>query len=308
MKATTHTEVYRRYTGPLAQQRFVFLSLARAGIRTAAKKKLPLVLLLAPPAIATVIFSFVVYTGLALEAGSTPAALGARDGPASILGAAMMAGAAKQMIQAREQIVLLHLATNMFGLLLMAWYGAGLIAEDKRLGAHLLYFARPLTRLDYVLAKFLVVAFFGALGSLLPGLIVCTVATFGSHEWAFLKQQSDVIVGTVLLGTLVSVVTSSYMLAVSSLSGRKTFALAGSFGFVMLTLALAGLFATVQKDLDWQGLSVFLSLGRIATSVLDVDDGPPPWNIALAWTNVAATVGVSWIVIWMRVKRLEVVA
>jgi hypothetical protein len=309
LKATTHTEVYRRHTGELVPRALQFLPLARAGIRTAAKKKLVLVLLLLPPAIATVIFSFVVYAGFAIQAGAPPSALvGPEAAPSNVIGQAMMAGAAKQLIQAREQIVAFHVATNVFALLLMAWYGAGLFAEDKRLGAHLLYFARPLTRFDYVVSKFLVVTFFGMWGALVPGLVICTVATFASPEWSFFTQEFDVIVATLVMGVLVTALTSSFVLAVSTLATRKTFALVGTFGWFMLTLAIAGMLMSLRMHSDWGNVSIFVACGRIGSWLFDIKENFGKWSVGLSWASVAFTFVVCWTVIWFRVKRMEVVA
>src|SRR6188508_2919932 len=98
---------------------------------------------------------------------------------------------------------------RLFALLAVAWYGAGVLAEDRRLGAHLLYFARPLTRLDYFLGKFLTVAFFGALASLVPGLFICLVAAWSSPKWSFIREESDVLWQTCAYASIWIVVTSS---------------------------------------------------------------------------------------------------
>jgi len=308
VKAATHTEVYRRYTGTLTAHRLRFWPLGRAGIRTAAKKKLPLVLLLAPPAIATIIFAFAVYTRFALQAGVTPTPFGgAQTSVASVLGSTMMANAAQQMIQVRDQIIACLVSTSLFSLLLISWYGAGLFAEDRRLGAHLLYFARPLTRLDYVLSKLVVVMFFGALGGLLPGLVICLVATFASPEWSFFTQEYDVIGATVLVGVLWVTLISSIVLAVSSLSSRRTFALLGAFAYFMLTFGIASLLAQLQKDDDFMDVSPVLASVRIAGALLQLRDAPQS-SLPLAILSVTANIVIAWIVTWTRVKRLEVVA
>lgn len=308
MKAAAHIEVYRRYTGALTAHRLRFWPLGRAGIRTAAKRKLPLVLLLAPPAIATIIFSFAVYTRFALQAGAPPTPLaGAQPGVAGLLGSTMMANAAQQMIQVRDQIIACLVSTDLFSLLLMSWYGAGLFAEDRRLGAHLLYFARPLTRLDYVLSKLVVVAFFGAIAGVLPGLVICLIATFASPEWSFFTQEYDVIGGTILVGVLWVAMISSIVLAVSSLSSRRTFALLGAFAYFMLTLGIASLLAQLQKDEDFMALSPVYASVRIAGALLHVHDVPRT-SLSLAILSVTLNIVVAWIVTWTRVKRLEVVA
>jgi len=308
VRAETHTEVYRPYTGSSAPSRFQFLALARSCIRTAARRKLPLVLLLAPPAIATIIYAFVVYMGFAIEQGAPPQALGEGGNVLTFLASKMVNNTARQLIQVRDTIVNFHLATNVFSLLLMAWYGAGQIAEDRRLGAHLLYFARPLTRLDYVLAKLLTVAFFGSLSAVVPGLVICVVATFASPEWSFLKQQWDVILATIGFGLFSTLVMSCVVLAVSSLASRRTFALIGVFAHVMLSGALGGILAALQRERDFRAIGILQSCARVAAWMFDIPRGFPRFSLTLALVSVGVTLVLSLWIVWSRVKRLEVVA
>lgn len=308
MKAAAHTDVYRPYRGTAATSRWRFLALARTGIRTALKRKLPLLLLFAPLGIATVIFSFVVYAGFAMGQGETPSAFGQGGDLIGALTSQILSTTTKQLLDVRDKVIGFHLATNLFSLLAIAWYGAGLIAEDRRLGAHLLYFARPLTRLDYALAKFLVVAFFGALASIVPGLVICTVAVFASPEWSFLTQQGEVIVDTVAFGTLTTVVLSSVVLAVSSLASRRTFALLGVFGFVLFSSALGNVLAVVQHERDFRAIGLLPSMARVAAWIFDMRRGFPRFEVGYAWLAVSVAFVASWVILWTRVRRLEVVA
>ena len=308
MKAVANVEIYRPWRGTMQLGRLRWTRLASANIKTASKRKLPLILLLAPLAIATVIFAFVVYTRFSLQAGETPAALGGAHGATSALGATLMAGAAQQMIQTRAMMIGFHLATNIFSLLLMAWFGAGLIAEDKRLGAHLLYFARPITKLDYCLAKFATVSFYGAIGALLPGLVICTVATFASPEWSFLTDEGDVIWETILFGCVWTVLVSSLVLCVSSLASRRTFALIGVFAWFLLTGALSGILAQAQGNQDFHVISPFFASARIAREIFRIGQNGPDWSLSWSWFSVVSTVALCWIITAWRVRKLEVVA
>lgn len=307
MKASTHTEVYRPFKGQLAPSRFRFAPLLLSSIKTATKKRLPLVLLFAPLAIGTVIFSFTVYAGFAIQEGVTPSALGSGGGVAGVIGQTLMGQRAKQLIQARDMIVNFHMATNVFSLLLMAWFGAGVLAEDRRLKAHLLYFARPLSSFDYLLAKFLTICFFGVLGAVVPGLVICTVATFASPEWSFFTEEWDVILATIAFGLMWTVLVASIVLCVSSLATRRTFALIGVFATFMLTSASAAILAALQRDSDFRALSPMLSAVRIATTLFDLHIRRGDWNLTLAWSSVTAWIVVSWIVVWVRTRRMEVV-
>jgi hypothetical protein len=179
-----------------------------------------------------------------------------------------------------------------------------LIAEDKRMGAHLLYFARPLTRVDYLIAKFLTVAFFGALGAVVPGIVICTVATFASPSWSFLKLESDVVWATLGFGTGWVIVISSLTLTVSSLASRKTFALVGGFGYFLLMEAIAGLLWRSEL----QALGLLRSFGRIAHWMFGLRGDGPRMSLDSAVVAVVASVLIAWTITWLRVKRLEVVA
>ena len=298
--ARTDTQVYRPFRGTLASTTFRFTALARAGIAAATKRKLPLVILYGPPAIATVIFSFVVYARFSLEAGVTPEALGGAS-PMSLVAARF----AETIIQVREQIVLFHFAMSMFTLLVIAWFGAGLIADDRRLGAHLLYFARPLSRTSYLAAKFLTLFFFGGIAVIAPGLVICLVATFASPDFSFLHKEGSLIPRTILFGALWAVVWGCVMLAISSLFVRKTFALVASFAFFMITTAMAVVLANLQENDSFLMLSLQMNMQRIAVWLLDGPTEKLHWDVRWSFAVVLGITVAAWTILYARVRKLE---
>jgi ABC-2 type transport system permease protein len=302
--ASTHTEVYRPYLGTLREERLRFLALARASIRTATKRKLPLVILFAPIVIGTVIFSFTVYARFALQSGVTPGALGGGANP----GVLLAAGMAESMLQVRQIIVPFYLGVSVFTLLLITWYGAGQIAEDRRAGAHLLYFARPLTRLDYVLGKLATLAFFGMLAVLVPPLVICTVAAFSSPEWSFIEKEGTVVPKTIAFGVMWIVAWSSVELAISSLCPKKSFALVASFAFFLLPHAVATLLADLEREPHFHLLSLQSSFLRIASSLFGTPSMGLRFDPGFAYATVAGYTLLAWAVLWVRVRRMEVVA
>jgi ABC-type transport system involved in multi-copper enzyme maturation permease subunit len=310
MKAEANLQVYRPFTGALRDNPRAPIALWKAGLRVAFRRRLALVLLLAPPVIATVIFSFVVYTRYALEQGSTPQAFGAagESGLLSQMAGAMVKDLASQALDVRRQIVVFHLSMSAFSLLLVAWYGAGSIAEDRRVGAHLLLFARPLSRWGYVLGRFLTVATFGALGAIAPTLVVCTIATFASPDWSFVRFEGLVIVKAILYGAAWVLSTSTLVLAASSLASRRAFALAGTFGFVFGMTAIATLLAHLERDRAWTALSPAMAWARIANDVFDVREGRRPTDPGLSYVAVSVLFVLCALVIAWRVRRLEAVA
>ena len=120
--ARTNTEIYRRYEGELRPSAFRFHPLVASGIRTAMKKKIPLLLLFLPPFIATVVFCFIVYGKYA--AADMTQQFGVLRGVA-----AHFAQRAVINIQVKQQIAEFAHGMRFFCLLVTAWYGAGLLAE-----------------------------------------------------------------------------------------------------------------------------------------------------------------------------------
>lgn len=302
--ASTHTELYRRFAGTRTPARWPWIPIAVAAIRTATKRKLPL-LLFAPPAIATVIFSFIVYAKFALESGT-----GAGPIPSAGAGMAGVAAMAGKLIEVREQINQFNLAMSVFAILILGWYGSGLIAEDRRLGAHLLYFARPLTRADYLVGKFVALSYFGILAVLVPSLVICLIAAFSSPDWSFVTQEGDVILGSVAFAITWVVAMASIVLAISSLCDRKTFALVGTFAFFLLTNAVAVLLAKLQHESRYFLISLQGNLRRLAGALLATRSGLGEhldWDPTLSWVAVAGFVALAWCILWRRVSRMEAV-
>lgn len=310
MKAATHTEIYRPFRGELRERGLRAWPLVVAGVRTATKRKLPLLLLFGVPAIATVVFSFVVYAKYTAEAamGSMPGG-GFGEGLQAGM-AAIVARRAAQQLAVANQILMFHSGMLWFALLVTAWFGSGLFSEDRRAGAHQLYFSRPLTRLDYFLGKFLVVAFFASLAQLVPGLVLCVVAAFSSPEWSFLTDQYDVVFETLAFASLWIAVTALASLAASSLASRRVFALVGLFALFVLSSGFATLLGE-QVDPAFFAFSPVIDVYVVGRELFGVvGDAEIPVGASFG-TSLSALVGLIVLflaIIAWRLRRLEVVA
>ena len=78
-----------------------------------------------------------------------------------------------------------------FAMLLTTFAGAGLIANDLRSGAILVYLSRPLTKADYVLGKLLVLLVLNVSVTLVPAVLLYLVGA---------ALAPDILLGTHLLG------------------------------------------------------------------------------------------------------------
>lgn len=306
MSAETHLEVYRPFRGTLHEHPLRFLSLWRSGLRTALKQRLALFLLYLPALITTVIMSFIVYVKFAVEEMVENSPQDALDFQGQLAQGIALAQAEK-MFGVVKLILGFAEGLGIFALLAVAWFASPLFCEDRKAGAHQLYFARPLTRLDYALGKFLIAATFSAFAILVPLLVICLMAVLCSPEWSFLKEEWDVILRSIAFAFVWTVVVSSLVLLASSLASRRAFALLGVFGVVVLSIPVAALLGS-QVDSKFFALALMIDLFALAQHIFGVVDPEVPVRAGAAWTAVSVLVLVSWTVIWLRLRRLEVVA
>ena len=106
-----------------------------------------------------------------------------------------------------------------FPLILVTIYaGSGLIASDLAANALPLYFAKPITRRDYILGKLAIIGFFLTLVFILPVLLLFVFAVGVSPDMTFIKENYWVLLPILGYGALVVGLTSVFIVALSSTS------------------------------------------------------------------------------------------
>lgn len=195
-----------------------------------------------------------------------------------------------------------------FTLLLTIFGGAGLVANDLRTGAIVMYLARPLTRRDYVLGKLGVTLLLNLAVTLAPGLLLYVVTLalapdqFARWDLAFIPPA--IVVQSVVTSLCVSLLG----LAVSSLtrsarvSGLAFFALI--LGLELVRQVLDHGFGRPEATL----LSVQDNLRNLAGALFGLAGRPG----AVPWTASALVVillGAGCLfVLRRRVRAVEIVA
>jgi ABC-type transport system involved in multi-copper enzyme maturation permease subunit len=305
VRAETHLEVYRPFQGKLRAHGFRAWPLFTTGLRTALKQRKALSILYLPALVATVIMCFAVWVKFRAELMLDPEreTMGLQEQIAS----GLMRAQAEELLGVVTLILNFAKFMGGFALLAVGWFASGLFCEDRKAGAHQLYFARPITRLDYVLGKFLVAASFALMAVLVPLLATCIAAAVFSPEWSFLKKEWDVFLRVIGFSLVWTVVVSSLVLAASSLASRKSFALLGIFGFVMLSVPFAGILGQFV-DRRLFSLALLIDLDALAQAIFGRPTEIEGVTAANAWGFVAALTAGCWAVIGWRVRRLEVVA
>jgi len=212
---------YQRWRGTLSQGRWTWLAIVVTGIRLALRGMRTRTLLLSASAV--VVGSVIVLYILSL----LEVMAGTREAAAfmefiSALLRVDLRGVA-QVGEYREilwnLLFLLTIKAQMFWVLLVvSAVGPGLIAHDLKHGALPIYFAKPVTPLTYLAGKWLVVASFIAMVTVVPNLLTLGLGTMiagGLHTWG---QTLDLAMDLALSGATVCLAGGAIVLALSSLS------------------------------------------------------------------------------------------
>lgn len=194
-----------------------------------------------------------------------------------------------------------------FTLLLSIFGGSGLVANDLRTGAILVYLSRPLTRRDYVLGKLGVLLALNLGVTLVPALLLYATALALAPE-QFLKWELAWIGPAVVAHALLIALSVSLLaLAVSSLSKSARVAGVSFFGLVfgleVVRQVLQGGFGRREAVL----LSIQADLRALGNLLFGIAErgGALPWVYPAA---VLLAVGLGCLaVLRARVKAVEIV-
>lgn len=197
-----------------------------------------------------------------------------------------------------------------FGLTMLigVFGGAGLVANDLRTGAILVYLSRPLTRRDYVLGKLGVMGALTTFATVVPALLLYLIALGLAPETFMAWRLAWIAPAIVLHGGLISLVLSLLVLAVSALSRSARVA---GISFVALFLGTEIVRGIVRAMYDRPLstlVSVQASLRAVGNALFGITDRATslPWY-APGLLLLALSVGCL-LVLRSRVRAVEVVA
>lgn len=195
-----------------------------------------------------------------------------------------------------------------FVLLLTVFAGAGLIANDLRSGAIVVYLSRPLTRRDYLLGKLGVLLVVQLLVTLAPALLLWLAAValaparFLTWELAWLPPA--IVAHSLLMALSLGLLC----LAVSALSRSTRLAGLTFFGLLMLLETAAGILRGVFGRSEWALLSVPAMLRAVGNALFGVKESVLELHWALALAVLLAVAVACLAVLRARVRAVEIVS
>jgi hypothetical protein len=180
-----------------------------------------------------------------------------------------------------------------------------LIAQDVRTRAFLLYFSRPLTRLEYVLGKMATVWAYLALITLLPALGLYGVAVSMSNELGVVVDTWDLPLRIGAASLVLIIPTTLMALAFSSLTSETRYASFAWFAFWAIGWVT---YMTVSSNLGtqmskyWTLLSLYHTMGEVQHWIFGLQKDTGTLGAGLAGIELVALTVVSWLILYRRVS------
>jgi len=194
-----------------------------------------------------------------------------------------------------------------FTMFITIFGAAGLVANDLRTGAILVYLSRPLTRRDYVIGKLGVPLLLNLSATLAPGLALYAVALALAPDLFWKWDLAWIAPAVAAQSFAVSVVMSLVALAVSSLSRSARVAGLGFFGLLMGLEVARGILYAFYRRPETALLSLQADLRSLGVTLFGLTDRSVslPWAYA-AGILIAVSIG-SLLVLRSRVRAVEIV-
>jgi ABC-2 type transport system permease protein len=260
---------YQHWQGPLSKHGWRWLTIARHGFRVQMKSIIVRLLILSAWLPALFLVAFLALWGLVEQKNQTIMGF-LQFLPLPIL----------QEPKAYRQAIWTVAFSNFFFvqmyciLILVIVAGPGLISRDLRFNALPLYFARPLTRLDYFVGKLGVIAALVATVAIGPAVFAYFVGVIFSLDVGVAKDTYPVLLGSLAYGLVITLSAGTLMLALSSLTRRSLYVGIAFAGIWLISGTVGTIMTGISKD----------SLRR---SVVDdemtrwVQENPPPPGIQM---------------------------
>jgi ABC-type transport system involved in multi-copper enzyme maturation permease subunit len=201
----------------------------------------------------------------------------------------------------------LQLQAYSLAVLLMA-AGCGVVAEDLRYRTFQLYFAKPISRLQYALGKFTAIFLLGSLVTLVPSIIVGSLRAALFVQTDFFKDVLLQIGIGIGLSAFLTLVMCLIVMGLSSLTARTGYVVLSWIALLLVPAMLSGILALAVPDSDINQLvSITGNFGVLADWLLveEFEFEGPKWVAPLV-LSVLAALGAT--ATTLRIRRLEGVA
>lgn len=213
-------------------------------------------------------------------------------------------------VEPLDSIAMLPTGTMTLGFMMALFAGAGQVATDARSGAFQFYFARPVTREQYLVGKLVPAVVLTMCITLGPALLLAGLRVALLPTSAELPHHLPILGGAVIVGVVEALVLAVPAVAISSLSNRTFYVQAGYATLYLLPWIVGGIFVGVSRS-PWPALfSIPAHLENVARLLYRLplpehERALPVWISALF---LAALVAGALALLRRRLGSVEVVA
>ena len=194
-----------------------------------------------------------------------------------------------------------------FTMFIAIFAGAGLIANDLRTGAILVYLSRPLTRRDYVMGKLGVLMVLNLGVTLAPALALYAAALALAPDLFFKWNLAWIGPAVVAQSLAISLVMGLVTLAVSALSRSARVAGLGFFGLLIGLEVARGILHAVYRRPETALLSLQASLRSLGVTLFGLSERA----VSLPWAYPAVVLALvcagCLLILRARVRAVEIV-
>ena len=209
-----------------------------------------------------------------------------------------------------DSYMMLPWGTMTLAFLIALFAGAGQVADDTRAGAFQFYFARPVTRDQYLVGKVMPVVVLTMFIALLPALLLSLLRLALLPSGAEVVKKLPLVGATLIIGTIESLVLAIPAVAISSLSRRRAYVQGGYAILYLLPWILGGIFVKVTRS-AWPALfSVPAHLENLARFVYrqPLPEGERALPVWVSAAFVSLLVAGSLALLRKRLESVEVIA
>ena len=184
--------------------------------------------------------------------------------------------------------------------------GAGLIANDRRANALQIYLSKPLTRVEYVMGKLVILLVLLGGITWLPGIMLLLVQMLFAGNMTFLRANLFLFPAITLFAALQVFVSAFAILALSSLSKSRRFVSIMYAAIVFFTAAMYQALTNITGSRAWAWISPQNTLDILGDAIFRVK-GQPVMPVPIAVLTVAVLIGGAIIILERRIRGVEVV-
>jgi ABC-2 type transport system permease protein len=195
---------------------------------------------------------------------------------------------------------------GLFLFFITIYAGSGLIASDRRANALQVYLSKPLTRVEYVTGKFLILVIFLLAASWLPAMALLALQMILAGSPGLVRDNPLLAPAITLFCGIEAAVSSLAMLALSSLSSSRRFVAIMYVGVVFFAAAIYEVLLSMTGSTAWAWLSLEDVFDALSAAIFRVPDDAA-LSLPMALIAVAVLAAASLFILDRRVRAVDVV-